>query len=53
MQCVVLVAGDRFELPMLRAYETGVVAALPANLVPSTRIELVINAYQAYVMPFN
>ena len=25
-----LVAGDRFELPMLRAYETGVVATLPA-----------------------
>ena len=25
-----LVAGDRFELPVLRAYETGVVTALPA-----------------------
>jgi len=25
-----LVAGDRFELPMLLAYETGVVTTLPA-----------------------
>ncbi len=27
-----MVAGDRFELPMLLAYETGVVTTLPAKL---------------------
>ena len=27
-----MVAGDRFELPMLLAYETGVVTTLPAEL---------------------
>ena len=26
-----MVAGDRFELPMLLAYETGVVTTLPAK----------------------
>ena len=29
---LLLVAGDRFELPMLLAYETGVVTTLPAEL---------------------
>ena len=37
-------AGDRFELPMLRAYETEVVATLPAMLymVPWKRLELLL-----------
>ena len=32
-------AGDRFELPMHLAYETGVVTTLPAKLVESRGVE--------------
>jgi hypothetical protein len=47
-------AGARFELAMLRAYETGVVAALPAiTLVPHNRIELLSPDYKTGVLPFN
>ena len=34
---LLLVAGDRFELPMLLAYETGVVTTLPAKLFIYTK----------------
>lgn len=38
---VILVAGDRFARPMHLAYETGVVASLPAKfMVLKVRLEL-------------
>jgi hypothetical protein len=47
-------AGPGFEPGMLRAYETGVVAALPAiTLVPHNRIELLSPDYKTGVLPFN
>jgi len=44
-------AGDRFELPMHRAYETGVVASLPAVIIYlfwNTLLETIKSPYKYY-----
>lgn len=47
-------AGDGFEPPMLRAYETEVLATLPAiKMVSDGRIELPTHGPKPRVLPLN
>ena len=51
---ITMEAGDRFELPLHLAYETGVVTALPAiKMVSVGRIELPTHGPKPRILPLN